>query len=128
MVEAEQPHVLLVGRLLESLYLGRLYEKAAAAPLLVRFLGPPHVDDDLDAAAFDADQRTGTLLRVRLFGVVVDLPQVPCAYLERQLTAPRSSRRGTCRRRRKERCRPYPTLSPSRPRAQSRPPRRPRVR
>src|SRR5829696_2031594 len=88
MVEAEQPHVLLVGPLLESLYLERLYEKAAAALLLVRVLGPPHIDDDLDAAAFDADQRTGTLLRVRLFGVVVDLPQVPCAYLERHLLLP----------------------------------------
>src|SRR5918995_2047303 len=36
MVEAEQPHVLLVGPLLESLYLERLYEKAAAALLLGR--------------------------------------------------------------------------------------------
>src|ERR687896_248386 len=101
MVEAEQPHVLLVGPLLESLYLERLYEKAAAALLLVRVLGPPHVDDDLDAAAFDAYQRTGTLLRVRLFGVVVDLPQVSCAYLERQPSAPRSSGIGPCRPRRK---------------------------
>src|SRR5215213_4988433 len=101
MVEAEQPQVLLFGLFLELLYLQRLDEKAAAALFLVRVLGPPHVDDDLDAAAVDTDQRTGTLLRVRFSGVVVDLPQIPCAYLERQLTAPRSSRRGTCRPRRK---------------------------
>src|SRR5918995_5671787 len=88
MVEAEQPHVLLVGPLLESLYLERLYEKAAAALLFVRVLGPPHVDDDLDAAAVDADQRAGTLLGVRFPGVVVDPPQIPCAYLERHLLLP----------------------------------------
>src|SRR5919107_1010802 len=88
MVEAEQPHVLLVGPLLESLYLQRLYEKAAAALLLVRVLGPPHVDHDLDAAAVDTDQRAGTLLGIRFSGVVVDLPQIPCAYLERHLLLP----------------------------------------
>src|SRR5918994_478340 len=128
MVEAEQSHVLLSGLLLEFLYLERLDEKAAAALFLVRVLGPPHVDDDFDTAAVDTDQRTGTLLRVRLFGVVVDLPQVPCAYLERKLTAPRTSRRGPCRPRRKGWRRPYPTLSPLRPRAPSRPPRRQRGR
>src|SRR5918995_1324526 len=100
MVEAEQPHVLLFGLLLESLYLERLDEEAAAALLLVRVLFPPH-DDDFDTAAVYADQRTGTLLRVRFSGVVVDLLQVSCAYLERQLTAPRSSLRGTCRPHRK---------------------------
>src|SRR5829696_6368233 len=89
MVEAEQPHVLLFGLLLESLYLERLDEKAAAALLLVRVLGPPHVDDDFDTAAVDADQRTGTLLRVRFSSVVVDLLQVPCAYLERHLLLPK---------------------------------------
>src|SRR5215213_7997937 len=102
MVEAKQPHILLLlGLLLELLYFERLYEKAAAALLLVRILGPPHVHDDLHATAVDTDQRAGTLLRIRLLGVVVDLPQVPCTNLERQLTAPRSSRRGTCRPRRK---------------------------
>src|SRR5687768_12632892 len=101
MIEAQQPHLLLFGLLLELLYLQRFDEEAAAALLLVRVLGPPHVDDDFDAAAVDADQRTGTLLRVRFSGVVVDLLQVSCAYLERQLTAPRSSRRGTCRPHRK---------------------------
>src|SRR5215216_5857234 len=89
MVEAEQPQVLLFGLFLELLYLQRLDEKAAAALFLVRVLGPPHVDDDLDAAAVDTDQRTGTLLRVRFSGVVVDLPQIPCAYLERQLLLPK---------------------------------------
>src|SRR5215218_6003404 len=88
MVEAEQPQVLLFGLFLELLYLQRLDEKAAAALFLVRVLGPPHVDDDLDAAAVDTDQRTGTLLRVRFSGVVVDLPQIPCAYLERHLLLP----------------------------------------
>src|ERR671921_43217 len=84
MVEAEQPHVLLVGPLLESLYLERLYEKAAAALLLVRVLGPPHVDDDPDAAIVYADQRPGTLLRIRFSGVVVNAVQISGAYLEWQ--------------------------------------------
>src|ERR671911_2657045 len=88
MVEAEKSHVLLFGQLLEPLYLQRLDEKAAAALLLVRVLGPPHVDDDLDAAAVYTDQRAGTLLRIRFPGVVVDLPQIPCAYLERHLLLP----------------------------------------
>src|ERR671914_2000519 len=88
MVEAQQPHLLLFGLLLELLYLQRFDEEAAAALLLVRVLGPPHVDDDLDAAAVDTDQRAGTLLRVRFSGVVVDLPQIPCAYLERHLLLP----------------------------------------
>src|SRR5688572_1296809 len=88
MVEAEQSHVLLFGLLLESLYLERLDEKAAAALSLVRVLGPPHVDDDLDTTAVDADQRASTLLRVRFSGVIVDLPQIPCAYLERHLLLP----------------------------------------
>src|SRR5919112_955364 len=89
MVEAEQAHVLLFGLLLESLYFQRFDEKAAAALLLVCVLGPPHVDDDLDATAVDTDKRTGTLLRVRFSSVVVDLPQVPCAYLERHLLLPK---------------------------------------
>src|SRR5215212_3322308 len=97
MVEAEQPHVLLFGPLFELLYLERLYEKAAAALLLVRVLGPPHVDDDLDPAVVYTDQRAGTLLRIRFYGVIVDLAQVPGAYLERQPTAPRNARRGICR-------------------------------
>src|SRR5215212_2889423 len=88
MVKAESAHVLLFGLLLEFLYFQRFDEKAAAALLLVRVLCPPHVDDDLDAAAVDTDKRTGTLLRVRFSGVVVDLPQVPCAYLERHLLLP----------------------------------------
>src|SRR5918997_2901726 len=88
MVEAEQPHILLLGMLLESLYLKRLDEKAAAALLLVSVLGPPHVDYDLDAAAVDADQRTCTLLRIRFSGVIADLPQIPCANLERHLLLP----------------------------------------
>src|ERR671911_3038488 len=88
MVEAEKSHVLLFGQLLEPLSLQRLDEKAAAALLFVRVLGPPHVDDDLDAAAVDADQRAGTLLGVRFPGVVVDPPQIPCAYLERHLLLP----------------------------------------
>src|SRR5918994_755395 len=128
MVEAEQPHVLLFGLLLESFFLGRLDEKGAVALLLVLFPSPPHVDDDFDTAAVYADQRTGTLLRVRFSGVVVDLLQVSCAYLERQLTAPRISWRGTFRPHRKGWCQHPPTLSPSRPRVPSRPPRRPRGR
>src|SRR5215216_915915 len=100
MVEAEQHHVLLLGLLLELLYLERLYEKAAVALLLVRVLGPPNVDYDLDVAAVGTDQRAGTFFGVRFSGVIVDLPQVPCAYLERQLIPPKSSRRGTCRPRR----------------------------
>src|ERR671911_1150650 len=121
MVEAEQPHVFLFGLLLELLYLQRLYEKTAAALLLVRVLGPPHVDDDLDAAVIYPDQRSGTLLGVSISCVVVDLAQIPRAYLERQPTAPRSSRRGTCRPRRTGWRRTYPTLSPWRLRAPSRP-------
>src|ERR671920_778227 len=77
------------GLLLEFLYFQRFDEKAAAALLLVRVLGPPHVGDDLDAAAVDTDKRTGTLLRVRFSGVIVDLPQVPCAYLECHLLLPK---------------------------------------
>src|SRR5215210_7099917 len=100
MVEAEKPHVLLFGPLCELLYLERLYKKAAVALLLVRVLGLPHVDDDLDAAVVYADQRPGTLLRVRFSGVVVNAVQIPGAYLERQPTAPRNVRRGTCRPRR----------------------------
>src|SRR5215210_3957315 len=100
MVEAEQPHVSLFGLLLELLYGERLYEKPSAALLLVRVLGPPHVDDDPDAAAVDSDKRAGTLLGVGFYGVIVDPVHVPGAYLERQTTPPRSSRRGTCRPRR----------------------------
>src|SRR5918993_4273330 len=88
MVEAEQSHLLLFGPLLESLYLQRLDEETAAALLLVRVLGPPHVEDDLDAAAVDADQRASTLLRIRFSGMIADLPQIPCAYLERHLLLP----------------------------------------
>src|SRR5215207_743655 len=99
-VEAKQPHVLLFGLLLELHYLERLYEKAAAALLLVCVLGPPHVDNDPDAAVVYTDQGAGTLLGVRFSGVVVNAVQVPGAYLERQPTPPRSSRRGTCRPRR----------------------------
>src|SRR5919107_3523686 len=88
MVEAEQAHVLLFGLLLESLYFQRFEEKAGAALPLVCVPGPPHVDDDLDATAVDTDKRTGTLLGVRFSSVVVDLPQVPCAYLERHLLLP----------------------------------------
>src|SRR5215204_2747039 len=94
-VEAEQPHVSLFGPFLELLYLQRLDEKAAAALFLMRVLRPPHIHYDLDAAV-DTDQCAGTLLGVRFSGVVVDPVQVPNAYLERQPTAPRSSRRGTC--------------------------------
>src|SRR5829696_1145885 len=100
MVETKQPHVSLFGLFLEPLYREWIYEKAAAALLLVRILGPPHVDDYLDAAVVDTNQRASTLLGVRLSGVVVDPTQVPGAYLERQATPPRSSRRGTCRPRR----------------------------
>src|ERR687889_62337 len=89
MVEAEQAHVLLFGLLLESLYFRRFDKKAAPALLLMCVLGPPHVDDDLDAAAVDTDKRTGTLLGVRFSSVVVDLPQVPCSYLERHLLLPK---------------------------------------
>src|SRR5215212_1040688 len=84
MVEAEQPHALLFGLLFELLYLERLYEKAAATLLPVRVLGPPHVDDDPDAAVFYSDQRPCTLLRIRLSGVVVNAVQIPGAYLECQ--------------------------------------------
>src|SRR5918993_715361 len=88
MVEAEKSHVLLFGQLLEPLYLQRLDEKAAAALFLLRVLGPPHLDQHPYSAAVDTDQRAGTLLGVRFPGVVVDLPQIPCAYLERHFLLP----------------------------------------
>src|SRR5215211_489799 len=97
MVEAKQPHVFLFGPLFELLYVERLYEKAAAALLLVRVLGPPHVDYDPDAAVIYPDQGPGTLLRVRFPGVVVDAVYIPGAYLKWHPTAPRIVRRGTCR-------------------------------
>src|SRR5215218_5734531 len=100
MVEPQQPHVLLFGPLLEPLYRERLDEKPPAALLLMRVLGPPHVHDDPDAAAVDTDERAGALLRVSIFCVLVDTIDVPRAYLERQPTPPRSSRRGTCQPRR----------------------------
>src|SRR5215216_1181861 len=127
-VEPQKPHVLLFGPLLELLYRERLDEKPPAALLLVRVLGPPHVHDDPDAATVYAHQRPGALFRIRLCGVLVDEVDVPRAYLERQATPPRSSRRGTCQPRRTRWWRRSPSLSPSRPEAPSRRRRRPRCR
>src|SRR5918997_7228295 len=99
-VEPQEPHILLFGPLLEFLYRERLDEKPPASLLFVRVLGPPHVHDYPDAAAVYAHQRPGAFFRVRLRGMLVDEADVPRAYLERQATPPRSSRRGTCRPRR----------------------------